>query len=80
MSFEEFEVMMDRMYRSVPFKGHVLRLLRYVRRHLEAYQSLKIGMEIEGIQGEQKPLCSYPGCTMDAQYDIKIEQKGSVVL
>jgi hypothetical protein len=34
MSFEEFEVMMDRMYRSVPFKGHVLRLLRYVRRHV----------------------------------------------
>ena len=49
------------------------------RRHLEAYQSLKIEMEIEGIQGEQKPLCSYPGCTMDAQYDIKIEQNRGVV-
>ncbi len=34
MSFEEFEMMMDRIYGFVPFKGHALRLLRYVRRHV----------------------------------------------
>ena len=34
MSFEDFEAKMDMIYRFVPFKGTVLRLLRYVRRHI----------------------------------------------
>jgi hypothetical protein len=48
------------------------------RRHLEAYQSLKIGMEVEWIQGERKPICTYSGCRMPAIYDVKILTDGVV--
>ncbi len=50
------------------------------RRHLEAYQSLNIGLYAERIHGKRKMPCSYPGCTMAAQYNIEIEQERCVVL
>ena len=47
------------------------------RKHLEAFQDLKIGMEVVWIT-EDRPICTYSGCRMPASYDVTILTDGVV--
>ena len=41
-------------------------------RHLEAYQTIGIRMEVGWIEGEPRPVCTYSDCSMPAIYNVKI--------
>ena len=42
------------------------------KRHLEAYQTIGIRMEVEWIEGEPRPVCTYLNCSMPAIYNVQI--------
>ena len=53
----------------------------YCSKHLEEFRkTLGDNVKEQRISEEKFLFCSYPGCTMAAQYDMKIEQKRGVIL
>ena len=54
---------------------------KYCSRHLGEYRkTLGDSVKEQQIPGKKFLFCSYPGCVNRAQFNIEIEQKGSVVL
>lgn len=75
-SFEDFEAP------EVCKEAHKMSSRRkYCLRHLGEYRkTLGDSVKERQISGDKFLFCSYPGCVNQAQYNIEIEQKGSVVL